>query len=140
MNKLIIIFISIFLVKLGISQDYSDSDLMKSQSYMLHSNKTNCDSMDGNNLEHKICLNLEFQEVDSVLNVKLLQYTNKIENDSIKQLIIAYQDAWVLNRRTQSKLETRGYASNTKSIGYISNMVFITRKRIEELEHLIKQQ
>ncbi len=138
MNRFILILIGGFFCNSGIAQDHSDANLMKSQPYMLHADKADCDSMDGNNAEHKICLNLEFQKVDSILNKRFLTYIKEIESDSIRQKIIEYQNAWVLNRRTESAIEAEGYRGHMLSIAYISNMIFITRKRIEELEQLIK--
>jgi len=120
------------------AQDYSDAKLMKSMSYMAHVSSVSCDSMDGNNLEQRICLNIEFQKVDSVLNVTFLEYFNRIQSDSIAQSIKSFQNDWVLNRRVESRLKSDGYTGHTMGIVYLTNMVFITRKRTEVLVYLLE--
>jgi len=122
------------------AQDYSDAKLMKSMSYMSYVNNINCDSMDGNNLEQRICLNLEFQEVDSILNVTFLEYFNRISNDSIARSINIFHNAWVVNRRVESRLRSDGYTGHALGIVYLTNMVFITRKRTEVLVYLLGSQ
>ena len=110
---------------------------MKAQYYMQFAYKTNCDSLDVNNAQHKICLNLEFQKIDSIMNDKFIEYLNTIEVDSIRYSIKNLQNIWVTNRRQQSKLEAQGYRGHMPSIYYISSMIFITDKRLEELIFLM---
>ena len=138
MKKLIVILIVAIFTCPAFTQDFSDSEQMKSQPYMIHAEKANCDNMDGNNAEHKICLNLEFQEKDSIMNTHFLDYVKKIENDTVKNSILEYQKVWVTNRRIESSLEAEGYSGHMLSIAYISTMIFITDKRIEELKYLIE--
>lgn len=122
---------------IGYNQDYSDSKLMKSQSYMQFDFNPNCDSLDGNNAHHKICLNLEFQKVDSMMNNTFVQYLTFIESESIRSEMINFQNNWVKNRRMVSTIEAEGLQGHMFSIYYISSMIFITEKRLEELEFLI---
>jgi uncharacterized protein YecT (DUF1311 family) len=138
MKKLIVILIVVIFTCPAFAQDFSDSEQMKSQPYMIHADKANCDNMDGNNAEHKICLNLEFQEKDSIMNTHFLDYVKKIENDTVKNTILEYQKVWVTNRRIESSIEAEGYSGHMFSIAYISTMIFITDKRIEELKYLIE--
>ncbi|WP_298515792.1 lysozyme inhibitor LprI family protein [uncultured Kordia sp.] len=140
-------FISLFIFGIVINhslsaQNYEDSKSMKSQSYMRNFEKVECDdegnTISGDNYTHKVCLNLYFQKMDSLMNIKFSEYLKEIKNDSIKSLVINYQENWVENRRLQSTIATSGIRGNMFSIVYISNMVFITRKRLEELEYLLK--
>ncbi|MBP8073235.1 MAG: DUF1311 domain-containing protein [Bacteroidia bacterium] len=128
----------VLICQVGMAQDHSDVDRIKSAHYMHGAHKSDCDSLDGNNAQLKICLNFEFQQVDSILNERFIRYLNEIQNDSIKKSIVQFQHAWVLNRRSVSSLESEGYVGHWMSISFLSSMVFITRKRIEELEYLIK--
>ncbi len=110
---------------------------MKNQHYMQFAYKTNCDSLDGNNAQHKICLNLEFQKIDSLMNDKFIEYLNTIESDSIRYSINKFQEIWITDRRQQSILEAEGYLGHMTSINYINSMIFITEKRLEELIFLL---
>lgn len=88
MERYILILIVGFLYNPVLAQDYSDSESMKYQPYMLYADKADCDNMDGNNAEHKICLNLHFQKLDSIMNSNLLEYVAETENDTIKKSIL----------------------------------------------------
>ena len=132
------IYFLIFITSLtGFAQDYSDYESMKTQSYMQNNFDPNCDSLDGNNAQHKICLNLEFQNIDSMMNKKYIEYLSTVKIDSVKLNIINFQNAWVKNRKKQSQLKALDYKGHISSIYYISSMCFITKKRLEELEFLI---
>lgn len=127
----------LFYTAFGYSQDYSDAKRMKEQPYMQFDFNPRCDSLDGNNAQHKICLNLEFQKKDALMNKTFIEYLTSIKNDSIKTEIIKFQDVWVKNRRLVSTLEAQGLQGHMSSIYYISSMLFITEQRLEELEFLI---
>lgn len=94
--------------------------------------------MDGNSAQTKVCLNFRFQDVDSILNVRFVQYLGEIKDDTLKQSIVAFQRAWVRNRGIESNLESEGYVGHYSSIHYLDQMIFVTQKRIEELEELIE--
>lgn len=138
LHTLLLTWMIVLICQVGMAQDHSDVDRIKSAHYMHGAHKSDCDSLDGNNAQLKICLNFEFQQVDSILNERFIRYLNEIQNDSIKKSIVQFQHAWVLNRRSVSSLESEGYVGHWMSISFLSSMVFITRKRIEELEYLIK--
>ncbi|WP_170853650.1 lysozyme inhibitor LprI family protein [Lishizhenia tianjinensis] len=79
---------------------------------MQYANKIDCDSTSGSNLEHRICLNLEFQELDSLMNNNFRELLQRTENDSIKSKLSDYQLTWVNNRRLQSELISGGYTGH----------------------------
>lgn len=138
MIKYYLLTLSLFYTFLGFTQDYSDSKRMKAQPYMQFNYNPKCDSLDGNNAQHKICLNLEFQKIDSIMNNTFIEYLTTIQNDSIKAEIIKFQDIWVNNRRMVSSLKAKGFQGHMLSIYYINSMTFITEKRLEELEFFIE--
>jgi uncharacterized protein YecT (DUF1311 family) len=123
--------------QLCFSQKPSETQRIKSLSYMRHASKTDCDSLDGNNLQHRICLNFEFQSLDSIMNQKLQQYLKTISEDSLKNQIILFQNLWVVLRDTQSKIKATDFTGNLSGIYYLSSMNYITRMRIEELDFLL---
>ncbi|MDO6518564.1 lysozyme inhibitor LprI family protein [Zobellia uliginosa] len=100
--------------------------------------RIDCENPIGTNMESRICLNLKFQNVDSILNHRLVTYLDQVENDSLKSKIKAYQENWILNRRLQSDIFSEGYSSNTLGIYYLRSMVNSTELRIKELELLIE--
>jgi len=96
-----------------------------------------CDSSNGSNLEHRICLNLEFQEFDSIMNANFKKLLKQTTNDSIKTALKAYQLSWVNNRRLQSEILSEGYRGHLLGITYLHCMVESTRSRIQELEAIL---
>ena len=98
----------------------------------------NCDDTTGTLIEDRICLNLEFQKVDAILNDKLIKYINKVKIDSLQSKIKKYHDHWILNRRLQSEMFSEGLRSNFLGIYYLRSMINSTELRTKELELLIE--
>jgi len=121
------------------SQEISDAERLANLDYMKYADKINCDSTGGSNLERRICLNLEFQTVDSILKIRFNTWVNSIENDSIRHEINKFQSLWVENRRSQSELISKGFQGHSLGIYYLDAMVETTKKRISEIEYLIKK-
>ena len=119
------------------AQEPSDAERLANLSYMKYAEKVNCDSMSGTNLEHRVCLNLEFQRVDSILNTRFDNFIVDIENDSTKLQLIDFQQSWIVNRRRQSEVKSKGYRGHFLGIVYLDCMVKTTKMRIEELEYLM---
>ncbi|MFK8046772.1 MAG: lysozyme inhibitor LprI family protein [Crocinitomicaceae bacterium] len=133
-----LLFLAALFCQSAIAQDTSDAKRLKNLGYMKYSSKVNCDSTNGSNIETRICLNIQFQYLDSTLNSKFKYLLSRIENDSVKNQLKQYQSMWVLNRRVQSKLVTEGLEGNTAGIYYLNCMVETTNRRIEELEYLFE--
>lgn len=134
-NFQIVVLLSI-LCSSVFGQDETDAERLASMSYMKYSSTVNCDSTSGTNLEHKICLNLEFQRVDSILNHRFDLLVSDIENDSIREQLMSFQKHWAKNRRMQSVLVTEGLGGHSAGIYYLRSMIKSTELRIEELENL----
>ncbi len=120
------------------SQDTSDAERLAALGYMKLATKINCDSTSGSNIEHRICLNLEFQKLDSILNKRFITLVQAINNDSIKRQIIQFQKSWVTNRRTQCRLISEGLQGHLLGIYYLGCMVETTRLRSKEITYLIE--
>ncbi len=114
------------------AQDISDAERLANLSYMKYASSVNCDSTTGSNLEHKICLNLEFQELDSIMNVRFNTLLKSIESDSQKREIQRLQNAWIENRRTECGIKSEGLRGHGLGITYLSCMVKLTSRRIDE--------
>ena len=138
MKKTIQILIGILICSNVIAQDITDAERLAKLSYMKGADKTNCDSTSGSNIEHRICLNIEFQRLDSILNVRYDSLLKSIENDSIKNGITKFHKAWVENRRIQSELISDGLQGHSLGIYYLDCMVSTTNRRIEEIEYLLE--
>jgi uncharacterized protein YecT (DUF1311 family) len=114
-----------------------DADRLKNLDYMVRlGSKINCDSTGGSNLEHKICLNKEFQKADSIVNVTYLESLNFVESDSLKKELIKIQTQWVKNRHTQAIIRASGYRGHLLGIRYLSYMLLATQNRNQELKTL----
>ena len=120
------------------SQDNTDAKRLAELDYMKYSKNINCDSTNGSNLEHRICLNLEFQEIDSILNKKFNSLLSMIENDSISNQIKVFQKSWIENRRIRSEIISNGFQGHSLGIYYLDSMIKTTQIRIEEIEYLIE--
>ncbi|UKN00340.1 DUF1311 domain-containing protein [Paracrocinitomix mangrovi] len=117
----------------ALSQDTSDVYRLKNLEYMKLANRVNCDSTTGSNIEHRICLNLEFQEKDAVLNEVYTNFINTCESEEQKTIYQSYHDNWIIYRRKASEIESEGLESNMLGIYYLSTMIKLTELRTEEL-------
>lgn len=131
--------IIVFLIVSSVfSQNTEDVERLSKLKYMEFAERINCDSTDGTSYETRVCLNLEFQRVDSILNTRLVEYLNSIEVDSTKTRFIDYHNEWVEYRRFQSKHISKGLRGHSLGIYYLDCMVRLTNGKIEELEYLMK--
>ena len=122
------------LVALG--QDVSDVMRLKDLGYMKLADKVECKNTMGSTLEDRICLNLEFQKVDSIMNVKLTNFLTTVHNDTIRNTINTYQKSWIAHRRIKSKMISEGYRGHMLGIIYLGCMVETTMQRIKEINYL----
>ena len=115
----------------------SDANRLFALHYMELAPKVNCDSTGGSNLEHKICLNKEFQEVDSLLNMTFNKVLAELPNDSLKTILHEIQLDWITSRQEQAKIASSGYGGHILGIKYLSFMITATKGRIEELKEFL---
>jgi predicted enzyme related to lactoylglutathione lyase/uncharacterized protein YecT (DUF1311 family) len=116
-----------------------DAKRLSKMAYMTDIENVNCDDIISMR-EARVCYNLKFQELDSVLNTRFKMYVNSTEPDSLKQQIREFQLKWIENRRQQSELYSRGDRGNFMGIRYLSAMNTATRLRIEELNRLLDRE
>ena len=121
----------------GISQDTSDVYRLKNLDYMEHQDQVDCESHDGTSLDHRICINLEFQEKDAELNSVLTHYLEQCDSEDERNIQLNYHDEWLKYRRDMSSAKSEGYSGHLLGITYLNTMLNITIKRIEELNLLI---
>ncbi len=130
--------IFIFFTFLGVfAQDTSDAERLGRLDYMKLARTIDCDNQSGTNLDYRICLNLKFQKLDSLMNKKFKILLDRIDSDSIKNLLKEYQLTWVKNRRLQSQIMSKGYKGHMFGITYLKCMVESTRSRDKELEQIL---
>ena len=138
--KRIIVLATVFLCcPFVFSQTQSDAERLSRLEYMKHSKDVDCNKTNGTSIEQKTCLNLEFQKTDSLLNSQYEKLLNKIKEDPLKDSIIQFQNRWVLNRRIQAKLVSRGLDGHALGIQYLQSMVQTTKSRTEEIKGLLEQ-
>ncbi len=140
MKKIEALLFAIFIAGSLYAQDISDSERLSKMEYMKYAAKINCDSTSGSNLEHRICLNLEFQKLDALLNEKFKALLQMVAKDSLRNELVEFQMAWVNNRRLQSEIVAEGSRGHMLGIIYLAAMVHTTQKRIEEIEFYIKRE
>ena len=120
-------------------QDVTDATRLNELSYMKEATKVNCDSIEESSLAVRVCLNLKFQKVDSMMNAKLSLYIDTIENDSIKSKILQFHQQWVANRRLQSEVISKGKRGHYLGISYLDCMVNLTERKLEEYRYLLRE-
>ncbi len=138
--KLLMVFFLIFSSQLAMGQDNSDAKRLGRLEYMKDKHLIDCDNSTGTSLESRICLNLEFQKLDSIMNVRFVELLDYSVGDSIKTRFKSFQKAWVENRRLQSMLMSEGYSGHMLGIVYLHCMNAATRSRIQELEAILREE
>ena len=113
----------------------ADAKRLKAMVYMKYAGKMNCNDPDASSLDHRICLNQEFQKVDAILNEKFTMLLGQVEADSTRTKLIDFHKIWIEHRRFQSKRVATGYRGHHLGIVYLGCMVNMTKRRIEELEY-----
>ena len=111
-----------------------DSERLSKMDYMQTGVKINCDSTTGSNLEHKICLNIQFQKADSILNLTYLKALKKLDEDSLKNQLKTIQISWVKHRHKQAILASLNSQGHLLGIHYLNYMLIATSNRTTELE------
>ena len=71
-NKWILLATTILCCELIFSQTQSDAERLANLDYMKRAEEVNCEQATGTSVEQKICLNLEFQKADSLLNKRYM--------------------------------------------------------------------
>jgi uncharacterized protein YecT (DUF1311 family) len=115
------------------AQDTTDASRLRGMVYMDIADKVDCDSQEGSNLETRVCLNLEFQKEDSVLNASLVVKLESLP-DSLRTALKEEHALWVLERRRLSEEASAGFSGHMLGIIYLQTMIELTRKRLDELE------
>lgn len=91
--------------------------------------KVNCDSAAGSNLEHRICLNKQFQIADSILNITYLEALGYLATDSLQQEFEMLQQQWVKDRHALATLRSANYRGHLVGIRYLNCMLLATESR-----------
>ncbi len=122
------------------AQEESDAARLRQLSYMRLADRVDCSATTGSNLETRICWNLKFQRVDSILHVRWAHYLAEQTSDSLAAEARAYQEAWIGHRRRQSAGYAEGYRGHLLGIRYLASMVQLTEWRIQELEFYLEEE
>ncbi|KAA3624619.1 MAG: DUF1311 domain-containing protein [Bacteroidetes bacterium] len=134
------LFLLLFTFSLNAFGQYdADAVRLSKMEYMKYAQRTDCQNSEfHSSLEHRICLNLEFQKVDSLLNLKFTKLCSTLDEPTVKKQIIEYHENWIEYRRLQSKLVSKGYRGHLLGIVYLDCMVKMTERRIEDVDFLMK--
>ena len=137
--KLVLYSISTFLVvQVSIpklcAQRSEDAIRVSNMGYMQYANAVDCDSIEGVSLYERICLNIEFQKVDSILTRRMNTYILMSDDLTERRQKRNYHNIWLENRRFHSNSIARSFNGHYKGIYYLELMIISTKKRIEELE------
>jgi len=99
----------------------------------------NCDLEELSFFAQRICSNLEFQKVDSIMNEMYSILLNRTDSDDKKIELENRQSNWVEKRRFKSSQISDGYRGHHLGIIYLQKMVEMTVTRKEELEKLLQK-
>lgn len=115
------------------NQDTSDVYQLKNLEYMGFQDQVDCQNQEGTNLDIRICLNLEFQDKDSILNAVLANYFEDCESEKACKIQSDFHKDWLNYRRDLSEANSAGHSGHFLGIVYLHTMILVTDKRIEEL-------
>lgn len=138
MKNFILILFTFFIYNITFSQRTEDVERLRKLSYLKYAKNIDCNNKEGFALEHRICLNLKFQRVDSILNNKVDAFIKVIEKDSIKTKWLKHHNNWIINRRLQSEMVSEGFNGHMLGIYYLNCMITISEFKIKEIEFLRK--
>src|SRR5210317_1878584 len=112
----------------------TDSKRLSKLKYMDIADGVDCSNQNGTTLEERICLNLKFQKVDSILNQGLDSLINDLPYDKAIKLEDD-QVQWITNRREQSEKAAEGLRGHMLGIIYLQKMIDITENSLKDLLH-----
>ena len=132
-----ILLIGLLFCHLASAQDTTDVVRLRNLSYMDQDlvQRIDCDNIT-DNLSTRICANLAFQDVDKRMNEQLLLHLEQIANDSVREEVATYHQAWVAHRRLQSYKASAGYRGHMLGLVYLDHMIRLTEWRLAELLYL----
>ena len=136
--KIVLTIIGILTCVAITAQDTTDVYRLKNMKYMQFIKGIDCNDEDISAFEMRVCSNLEFQRVDSILNVQFTAFLNSLNNDPNKEQQKNTHKTWVDKRRLQSQQAADGYKGNHLGIVYLNTMIEVTVKRTIEIENLLK--
>lgn len=97
--------------------------------------QVDCDSCEGVTPCIRICTDLEFIRLDSLLELEfegLLQ----VVPDSVRSMFTSYHERWIVGRREQCGVVTDGESSGYAMINYVTCLNESTRLRAAEVAYL----
>ena len=134
---------TIILLILSVSLNAQEEpiDFIKKQDYLKYRNRVNCDSAI-TTAEIRICANLRYQRLDSVLQVtyeKSIDYFKDFpDNPGFVEKIEAAHTAWKHYRNTQCGLVYEQYQGGSIApVFYMECLSDLTEERIEVLDDLL---
>lgn len=136
-KKTLLLTSILLLCNLAFSQDYSDARRLAKLGVLKYANTIHCDNTSETSIEQKVCLHIEFQKLDSILNSKYISFLKTIKSDSTRTKFAKYHRSWITNRRQQCKWIAKGLQGHSLGIQYMDCLVKTTWKRIEEIDYLL---
>ena len=120
------------------AQRSKDAIRVSNRDYMRFADSVDCDSIEGVSLVEKICLNIEFQRVDSILARRIDTYVSMSDDATERSQKLIYHDIWLENRNFHSASFAKYFDGHYRDIYYFELIILATRKRIEELETIFE--
>jgi len=130
------ITLHVYLCICNISSSQGHIDQIKNQFYLDFASQVNCDSLTRDNLSARICANLSFQHIDSLLvneyNILLSKY-NTI-NTLLADKFVQSQEIWRELRHWDCNIESSEFGeASLASISYLDCPKEKTLLRVSEL-------
>jgi len=122
----------IFLIVTSCSSTETDSERLSKLKYMGIADGLGCSNQNGTTLKERICLNLKFQKVDSIIN-QLLDSLHSVLPTAKYTILKDDQEKWIISRRKQSEKASEGFRGHMLGIFYLQKMINLTEERIEYL-------
>jgi uncharacterized protein YecT (DUF1311 family) len=101
--------------------------------------KIDCNNTSGSNIEHRVCLNIQLRRTDSLMLSKFNKLLHKTESDSLKTILLDFQNNWEFQRKSISLIMADGLENNAEAIVYMHSMQKLTELRLLALNYILEE-
>jgi uncharacterized protein YecT (DUF1311 family) len=98
--------------------------------------RMDCDSCEGVTPCYRICADLEFIRLDSLMEVEFNSVLRAAASDSARNELRKYHEQWLVSRRGQCGMLGDGWRDGVRAVFYMDCMNEFTRHRTAELVFL----
>jgi uncharacterized protein YecT (DUF1311 family) len=133
-------FLAATVLSLGLMAQPSDREIVRQVLGQFGDlvQRVDCDSCEGVTPCYRICADLEFIRLDSLMELEFDRLLKAAPNDSTRGRLRDHHQQWIAARRGQCGLLGEGWRDSWRMIFYVDCMNELTRLRTTEIGYLRK--